>query len=203
MFGKLITLVALSGAAVASLTIWPTQAKEMRLTNLRATYDTVGAPTLVPYGWYDLCRRYTGECDTKPLPAVDVNLTPSSYKELVRIDHWVNKEVKPLSAMDHWGVINKWDYPVDGYGDCNSYALLKRKLLMEDGFPRQALLLTVVLDTHGDGHNILTVKTNRGEFVLDNLTNAIKPWNETGYWFVKRQSQTDPNVWVSIGEPVS
>jgi hypothetical protein len=26
-------------------------------------------------------------------------------------------------------------------------------------------------------------------------------WLETGYRFVKRQSQHDPNVWVSIGDP--
>ena len=48
---------------------------------------------------------------------------------------------------------------------------------------------------------MLTVKTNRGEFILDNQVNEIFAWNKTGYRFVKRQSQSDPNVWVSIGEP--
>ncbi len=32
--------------------------------------------------------------------------------------------------MDHWGVIEKWSYPEDGYGDCEDYALLKRRMLM-------------------------------------------------------------------------
>ncbi|MFM9161499.1 MAG: transglutaminase-like cysteine peptidase [Methylocystis sp.] len=34
--------------------------------------------------------------------------------------------------------------------------------------------------------------------MLDNLSDEIVSWNTTGYRFVKRQSQEDPNVWVSI-----
>jgi predicted transglutaminase-like cysteine proteinase len=59
----------------------------------------------------------------------------------------------------------------------------------------------VVRDKKGDGHAVLTVKTNRGEFVLDNQEPAILPWNKTGYRFVKRQSQSDPNDWVALGAP--
>jgi Bacterial transglutaminase-like cysteine proteinase BTLCP len=29
---------------------------------------------------------------------------------------------------------------------------------------------------------------------------ALLPWTETGYRFVKRQSQSDPNVWVALGD---
>ena len=61
-------------------------------------------------------------------------------------------------------------------------------------------LITVVRDHKGDGHAVLTVKTDRGEFILDNQYGAIALWSETGYRFVKRQSQTDPNVWVSLGD---
>ena len=79
--------------------------------------------------------------------------------------------------------------------------LLKRKMLIQAGWPREALLITVVRDKRGDGHAILTVKTDRGEYILDNQNDQILLWSETGYRFVKRQSQTDPNVWVSLGEP--
>ena len=118
-------------------------------------------------------------------------------------DAAVNAAIKPLSDMDHWGVIDQWDYPADGKGDCEDYALYKRKLLIAEGFPREALLMTVVKDGHYEGHAILTVKTNHGEFVLDNLHNEIKLWNKTGYRFVKRQSQSDPNLWVQIGDPTA
>ena len=67
--------------------------------------------------------------------------------------------------------------------------------------PRQALLITVVRDKRGDGHAVLTVKTDKGELILDNQNQDILLWSETGYRFMKRQSQSDPNVWVALGEP--
>ena len=65
-------------------------------------------------------------------------------------------------------------------------------MLMQAGWPREALLITVVRDKKGDGHAVLTVKTDRGEFVLDNQEPQVLPWNKTGYRFVKRQSQIRP-----------
>jgi predicted transglutaminase-like cysteine proteinase len=59
--------------------------------------------------------------------------------------------------------------------------------------------MTVVKDEQDEGHAILTVKTNRGEFILDNLTDEVKPWDRTGYRFIKRQSQSDDMTWVQIG----
>ena len=47
---------------------------------------------------------------------------------------------------------------------------------------------------------MLTVKTDKGEFILDNQNEEILLWSETSYRFVKRQSQADPNVWVSLGD---
>jgi predicted transglutaminase-like cysteine proteinase len=167
----------------------------------QSSFAPVGAPTSVPYGWVDFCQRYRGECDGAEVPAADVNLTPKAMKEIERVNEWVNANVTPMSDMDHWGVIDQWDYPTDGKGDCEDYALLKRKLLIEEGMPRQALLMTVVKDLNNDGHAVLTVKTNKGEFVLDNMRDDVRPWTQTGYRFVKRQSQTDQNVWVSIGAP--
>ena len=119
----------------------------------------------------------------------------------MRVNRWVNDNIKPITDLEHWGVVEHWNYPDDGYGDCEDYVLLKRRMLMQAGWPREALLITVVRDKHGDGHAVLTVKTDNGEFILDNQRDEILLWSETGYRFVKRQSQSDPNVWVSLGEP--
>jgi predicted transglutaminase-like cysteine proteinase len=100
-----------------------------------------------------------------------------------------------------YGVIQWWRYPDDGAGACHSYALLKRRMLMQAGWPRSALLMTVVREANGEGHAVLTVKTNKGEFILDNLSQNILLWSETPYHYIKRQSQTDPNVWVSQSDP--
>ena len=161
----------------------------------------MGDRTSVPFGWVDFCNRYAGECDVEPLEPVDIELTPSALKDIERIDRQVNAAITPETDMDHWGVVDRWDYPADGRGDCEDYALLKRKILIHQGYPRQALLITVVKDLEGDGHAILTVKTSHGEFVLDNLNDRVMAWADTGYKFVKRQSQGDPNVWESIGTP--
>ncbi len=189
-------------AAAAALLAPAAQAATV-MPDLRATAAVVGDATSVPYGWVDFCNRYAGECDGPVLPAEDVALNARSYRDIDRINRAVNAGVAPVTDMEHWGVVDRWDYPLDGRGDCEDYALLKRKKLMQAGFPRQALLMTVVKDHAGEGHAILTVKTNRGDFVLDNMSDAVLPWDQTGYRFVKRQSQEDPNVWRSIGPGTS
>jgi predicted transglutaminase-like cysteine proteinase len=120
---------------------------------------------------------------------------------MVKVNAWVNGNIKPVTDLEHWGVIEQWDYPSDGYGDCEDYVLLKRRMLVQAGWPREALLITVVRDKRGDGHAVLTVKTDKGEFILDNQEAEILPWFKTGYRFVKRQSQSDQNVWIALGEP--
>jgi len=118
-----------------------------------------------------------------------------------RVVRQIKRVIKPMTDLDHWGVVEKWSYPDDGYGDCEDYVLLKRRMLMQAGWPRQALLITVVRDIKGEGHAVLTVKTDKGEFILDNQEEQILLWSETSYRFVKRQSQTDPNLWISLGDP--
>ena len=160
----------------------------------------VGDVTRVPYGWADFCARRPLECRVDVLDPVDVVLDDHVMHTLETINRQVNAEIEPVSNMDHWGtLLDHWDYPTDGKGDCKIYALWKRKLLLDMGFPRQALLMTIVRDLEGNGHTILTVKTDKGDLILDNMVGEIRLWDETGYKFVKRQSQADPNIWVSIG----
>jgi predicted transglutaminase-like cysteine proteinase len=169
----------------------------------RPLFISIGAVTHAPIGWVEFCVEYDPECKTKESMPRDVVLSTQAWKDLQRLNHWVNANIKPMTDMDHWGVIERWNYPDDGYGDCEDYVLLKRRMLMQAGWPREALLITVVRDQNGDGHAVLTVKTDQGEFILDNQTDEIMLWADTGYRFVKRQSQSDPNVWVSLGEPRS
>jgi predicted transglutaminase-like cysteine proteinase len=166
------------------------------------SFALTGEETSIPYGWLDFCGRRPDECRVPELPAVELRLTAAARVALERINRRVNAEIKPISNLDHWGtIVDHWDYPVDGMGDCKIYALYKRKLLRDMGFPRQALLMTIVRDQNNQGHAILTVKTDRGDLILDNMTDDIRPWDATGYRFVKRQSQEDPNIWVAIKGP--
>jgi hypothetical protein len=72
----------------------------------------------------------------------------------VRVNKRVNETVKPLSDLEHWGVTERWSYPDDGYGDCEDYGLLKRRMLIQSGWPREALLVTVVHDKNDQGHAV-------------------------------------------------
>jgi predicted transglutaminase-like cysteine proteinase len=167
----------------------------------RPLFVGVGAKTTAPIGWVEFCVEYDPECKTRPSMPRDVVLSGQAWKDLVRVDRWVNASVRPITDLEHWGVVERWNYPDDGYGDCEDYALEKRRMLIDAGWPREALLITVVRDQNGDGHAVLTVKTDKGEYILDNQRDEILLWSDTGYRFVKRQSQSDPNVWVSLGEP--
>jgi len=164
-------------------------------------YISLGARTQAPpIGWIQFCQTYKGVCDTKPMSPVDVVLDDKARKELKQINDWVNHTIKPETDMDHYGMIQWWRYPDDGAGACHSYALLKRRLLMQAGWPRQALLMTIVHEADGEGHAVLTVETDRGEFILDNLTDDILLWSKTPYHYYKRQSQVDPNSWVWLDD---
>ncbi len=196
----ILLALTLAAGTVAFAGIAPAAAQDARLADVHATYAAVGEVTRTPYGWADLCGRQPQECRVDVLAPVDLHLTPKTMQILERINAKVNAAIEPVSNLDHWGtVLDHWDYPTDGKGDCKIYALWKRKLLMDMGLPRQALLMTIVRDLDGEGHTILTVKTDRGDLILDNMVPDIRSWDVTGYAFIKRQTQADPNVWVSVG----
>ena len=185
-----------AGALAAALVVPPANANEQR-----ALFISVGATARAPIGWIEFCSEYAPECETQILEARDVVLSTKAWKDLVRVNKWVNESIKPVTDLEHWGVVERWNYPDDGQGDCEDYVLLKRRMLIQAGWPRQALLITVVRDKRGDGHAVLTVKTDKGDFVLDNQEEQVLLWSDTGYRFVKRQSQNDPNVWISLNDP--
>lgn len=168
-----------------------------------SSFAATGAETSVPFGWVEFCQRNRAECEDDVRAPRDIRLDAAALHKIERINAVVNKNIAPIADTEHWGELDRWDYPADGKGDCEDYALLKRRMLMEQGFPREALLLTVVKEKNGDGHSVLTVRTDRGEFVLDNLTDQVRPWKKAPYRFVKRQAQHNQNIWVAIGEPTA
>ena len=170
---------------------------------LRPAQDPSGAPdvfevTQPPPGWVDFCARQPSECSGPTTVPGERALSWDAWMDLIRINTWVNRTIKPLTDIEHWGVVDRWSYPDDGYGDCEDYVLLKRRMLVQSGWPREALLVTVVRGEKDEGHAVLTVTTDKGDYILDNQNKNILLWSETHYQFVKRQSQADPNVWVSL-----
>jgi predicted transglutaminase-like cysteine proteinase len=160
------------------------------------TLDRTGSARPVA-AWSNFCERYPAECAIDVSESAVLTLTPEVWRAIMSVNRGVNKRIKPMTDLKHWGVVDKWDFPDDGYGDCEDYQLLKRKLLVEHGLSRRAMRMTVVIDEQGEGHAVLMVRTDRGDFILDNKRMSVLPWQQTGYVFVKREGH-DSLAWVSL-----
>jgi predicted transglutaminase-like cysteine proteinase len=152
-----------------------------------------------PKGWTEFCIRYASECDVKPSTPHNIVLNPESWQTIIGVNKLVNARITP-----RLGRSNVWSYAEDGYGDCKEYVLLKRRKLIEAGLPSEALLITIVWTQQNQGHAVLIARTDKGDFVLDNLSSKVTIWSDTDYRFVMRQSQSDPSAWVYIdGDPLA
>lgn len=148
--------------------------------------------------WTDFCNRMPAECAVDTDEPAIITMTPQIWKMLVATNRKINNKIKPKTDMEHWGVADRWDIPTDGYGDCEDYQLLKRQILVKEGLPRRALRMTVVIDEQNEGHAVLMVRTDQGDYILDNKTSAILPWSETNYVYVKQEGSSSQE-WVSLG----
>ncbi len=147
-----------------------------------------------PVGYVQFCQTYPADCR----PPKDINqvvtLTQAVWSQLNQVNTAVNTAVLPATDLEIYGVLEHWDYPKLA-GDCEDYVLEKRRDLIRAGWPESSLLITVVRDETGGGHAVLTVRTNRGDVILDNKTDKILVWADTPYTYLKRQSSKDPNAW--------
>lgn len=183
-------------AIVCLLSAGPAQAFLVR----PALLASIGGTTRAPSGWEQFCAENPDECRPAADPAREVTLTPDLLQQLYEINKYVNDRVRWTSDPELYAKAERWAYPLDR-GDCEDIVLLKRKLLAKAGWPQGALLITTV-DERGVNkgrHAVLTVRSDRGEMILDNQTPEILFWYETNYRYLSRQSVTDPNIWVSFG----
>ncbi len=156
--------------------------------------------TLPPIGYVNFCREREVECRPSGHFADRIQLTAAKSRELAEVNKSVNDAVAPITDLELYGKIEVWTYPVK-QGDCEDYVLLKRRILIERGWPESALLITVVRDENNEGHAVLTVRTDRGDLVLDNKQPDVMAWADTPYTFVKQQSARNPLVWISLLPP--
>lgn len=157
----------------------------------------VGAITSQPIGHYEFCQTHKDECSIKSTNTVAPRVTEFGWDVVRQINAQVNHDIMPMTDEEIFGRDEVWAYPKD-VGDCEDFALLKRKLLLEKGFSPADLLITVVRKLDGEGHAVLTLRTSDGDYVLDNLDSRVKLWSETPYRFLKRQASFNTGRWVTI-----
>lgn len=158
-----------------------------------------GGRTTQPVGHYEFCQREPDQCRQKSPRQAPVELTRKLWSAMIDINNAVNDAVSPRTDMEIWGKEEVWSYPTS-VGDCEDYALEKRRRLMKLGVSAGDLLITVVRQPNGDGHAVLTVRTSRGDFILDNLEPRVMAWQETPYTYLKRQSERHSGAWIAIDD---
>jgi predicted transglutaminase-like cysteine proteinase len=167
----------------------------------KVAFMTSFGDTLPPIGYVTFCREHQAECRPGPRFADRIQLTSAKFKEIEEINTAVNSAVAPITDLELYGKPEVWAYPTAKKGDCEDYVLAKRRMLIEHGFPESTLLITVVRDENNEGHAVLTVRTDKGDFVLDNKRRDVVRWADTPYTFVKQQSERNPLVWISLLPP--
>ncbi len=195
---KLITAV---GAAFLVLILAPGAAFALdtasRPPDPHKNFAAEYGKALPPVGFVKFCADNPDDCRALGGKPNRLAMEPGRWNLLYQVNTYVNGKIAPVSDQDLYGEPEHWAYPTDA-GDCEDYLLLKKRYLEGLGFPPEALLITVVLDEKNEGHAVLTVTTDGGDFVLDNRRNEILRWSDTGYTFLKRQSPGDPRQWVAL-----
>ncbi len=180
-------LMTVAITALSATTVQAANTSHMKLAGL----------TSQPIGHYNYCKQYPSDCKISARQTNAPELTRKRWNDMVEVNSYSNTTIAPVTDMEGFGIEEHWIYPTS-IGDCEDYVLMKRHMLMQRGWPASALLITVVLLPNGDGHAVLTVRTDRADYVLDNLNGKIKQWNETEYTYLKRQSAKYSGHWTKI-----
>jgi predicted transglutaminase-like cysteine proteinase len=157
------------------------------------TYMATGAPAVPPAGFLGFCVKHLPDCIAKPREAAVVELSDANRRTLEAVQYNINTSIRPREDPSH-----TWEYPTDGTGDCNKYALAKRRDLIAQGLPRDALLLATAVTERGEGHLVLVVHTDKGDMELDNRLPQVVDWSTLPYRWVSVQSQQSPVRWMSV-----
>ncbi len=159
-----------------------------------------------PVGHVNYCERYQTDCGPNAV-VTNIPLNEKTFAKLNKVNRRVNNWVQPEDDNELYGEDELWEYPDNGYGDCEDYVLAKRGALMDQGMSASALLITVVRYTRpatGEtpaeiiGHAVLTVVTDKGDLILDNLEPEILAWHRTVYEYRSRQDVANSKRWRPI-----
>ena len=154
-----------------------------------------------PPGFVALCMHRPELCRHSTNPEGRLVDDDRTEKLLSLINERVNSDITYEPDPRHYGVVNHWALDAMGHqGDCKDYALAKRQVLLAVGFPDSALRIAIARIPDGELHAVLTVTTDRGIRVLDNLTSNTAWIDETPYHWIEWQSPDDPLRWLPMSD---
>ena len=139
-----------------------------------------------PSQYLDFCRSDPEACALTGEPVLD--WTEELHDALSRVNAEVNSDIAFVSDPDNLGQEEVWSLPLDCRGDCEDFALEKRRRLTEAGLPRAAFTMAIAFhEVHFFPHAVLAAETTRGTWVLDNLHDDLMCWDALPYRFTRRE----------------
>jgi predicted transglutaminase-like cysteine proteinase len=161
-----------------------------------------------PGGYIQLCNDDPRECERAPAPA-RVRATQGILEVIREADRRVHQRVVYITDEEQFGTPENWRFPDNGLGDCEDFVLAKKRELMARGIPEGAMqfvYLIIKVAGREEGHLILAIQMESEtghpfEIYLDQNNNHggtvfTRRTLDPGYRLIKRQSLTDPNIWV-------
>jgi predicted transglutaminase-like cysteine proteinase len=192
-----------SARFLAVLVIWSLAAgcQTMALDGVPAESTKIWTSSIKvspPAGFIPFCLKYLDQCTASDEGPETIRLDQATWGTLNAVNYTVNRNIRYRDDLDHYSQVEHWDIGADGYGDCDDYALAKRMALIEAGLPMRALRIAIVRTDKGIDHAVLTAATDRGDYVLDNRTSRILPWEATSFTWIARQDALQPLSWISL-----
>lgn len=155
----------------------------------------IRAEVTPPPGAQGICATYDWAC-AKSNRTI---LVDDALMQTVRtVNSRANRSIRPISDFNQYRIMERWSLPTARGGDCEDYALYKKRELIRVGIPAEQLLIAVVLDRKRQPHAVLILRTGTQDLVLDNMNSRILPWQKTGYTFLRLQDPRQPSRWVSV-----
>lgn len=152
----------------------------------------LGDFTRPPAAFVQFCSDYPDQCVISGRPGAVV-MDARRWAELRATNRDVNAEITP--NPDPPGT-DTWTLGVR-YGDCDDFAVEKRRRLIGAGWPSSAVLLAAAMHPNGESHLVVVVRTADGDLVLDNLRAAISTARASGLSWRAIQSTEHPRLWRS------
>lgn len=152
-----------------------------------------------PTGAKSICQTYSWACAASK----GQDLGASKEFQLVKaVNRKVNAAVNEVTDQRQYNTVEKWALPTRLGGDCEDFALLKKRELVRMGVDPRKLMIATVLDRKRNSHAVLVFRSAQGDVILDNLTNSIRSWKDTRYVFLRMQNPSQPNKWVAVRNAV-
>lgn len=148
----------------------------------------------IPAGYKDYCTRSPENCGARSARTDRIALSPQNWRLLVAVNAEFNRKIVAATDQDIFGTPEYWTIPTTT-GDCEDFAMAKQLALIARGVPDAALSIATAMDPGLGLHAVLMVRTDRGDFVLDNKTSEIRHWDATPYQWISRQSAAHAMQW--------